>query len=258
VISLRIQRADFEAPWRELGLRPDGRWGRWWQVTIAVAGLLILLPVSLLVALAIKLTSRGPILYRGSRIGRDLRPFTIYKFRTLLVDAEGRIGARLLSPDEPLYTPVGRFLKRSKLDEIPQLLNVLRGDMNLVGPRPIRPIFLATSTRDIANYTIIEHDGVIFGCAALYPYPEAHTAEMAALTVSPQVQGQGDGERILKRIEQRAKAQGLDSIFVLTTRTMHWFIKRGFEQVDPEWLPEARKKKYNWDRRSQVLVKKLA
>ena len=153
MISLRIQRADFEAPWRELGLRPDGRWGRWWQVTIAVAGLLILLPVSLLVALAIKLTSRGPILYRGSRIGRDLRPFTIYKFRTLLVDAEGRIGARLLSPDEPLYTPVGRFLKRSKLDEIPQLLNVLRGDMNLVGPRPIRPIFLATSTHDIANYT---------------------------------------------------------------------------------------------------------
>ena len=51
---------------------------------------------------------------------------------------------------------------------------------------------------------------------------------------------------------------GLDSIFVLTTRTMHWFIKRGFEQVDPEWLPEARKRKYNWDRRSQVLVKKLA
>ena len=111
--------------------------------------------------------------------------------------------------------------------------------------------------RDIANYTVIEHDGIIFGCAALYPYPEARTGEMAALTVSPQVQGQGDGERILKRIEQRAKAMGLDSIFVLTTRTMHWFIKRGFAQVDPDRLPEARKRKYNWDRRSQVLVKKL-
>ncbi|NRF68544.1 amino-acid N-acetyltransferase [Aquincola sp. S2] len=111
--------------------------------------------------------------------------------------------------------------------------------------------------RDIANYTVIEHDGVIFGCAALYPYPEARTAEMAALTVSPQVQSQGDGERLLKRIEQRARSLGLDSIFVLTTRTMHWFIKRGFAQVDPDWLPEARKRKYNWDRRSQVLVKKL-
>ena len=109
--------------------------------------------------------------------------------------------------------------------------------------------------RDIANYTVIEHDGVIFGCAALYPYPEASTAEMAALTVSPQVQGQGDGDRILKRVEQRARALGLGSIFVLTTRTMHWFIKRGFQPADADWLPEARKRKYNWDRRSQVLVK---
>ena len=111
--------------------------------------------------------------------------------------------------------------------------------------------------RDIANYTVIEHDGIIFGCAALYPYPEARTGEMAALTISSLVQGQGDGERILKRIEQRAKSMGLDSIFVLSTRTMHWFIKRGFVQVDPDHLPEARKRKYNWDRRSAVLVKKL-
>ena len=80
---------------------------------------------------------------------------------------------------------------------------------------------------------------------------------MTALTVSPEVQGQGDGERILKRIEQRARAMGLESIFVLTTRTMHWFIKRGFEQADADWLPEARKRKYNWDRRSVVFVKRL-
>ncbi len=111
--------------------------------------------------------------------------------------------------------------------------------------------------RDVGHYTVIEHDGVIFGCAALYPYPEARTAEMAALTVSPGVQGQGDGERMLKRIEHRARAMGLESIFVLTTRTMHWFLKRGFQQVDPDWLPDARKRKYNWDRRSQVLLKKL-
>jgi amino-acid N-acetyltransferase len=111
--------------------------------------------------------------------------------------------------------------------------------------------------RDAGNYTIIEHDGVIFACAALYPFPEAKTGEMAALTVSPSVQGQGDGERVLKRIEYRARAAGLDSIFVLTTRTMHWFLKRGFVQMDPDWLPDARKRKYNWDRKSQVLVKKL-
>jgi amino-acid N-acetyltransferase len=111
--------------------------------------------------------------------------------------------------------------------------------------------------RDIGNYTVIEHDGVIFGCAALYPYAEAGTAEMAALTVSPLSQGQGDGERLLKRVEQRARAMGLSTIFVLTTRTMHWFVKRGFVAVDPDWLPEGRKRKYNWDRRSQVLVKHL-
>jgi amino-acid N-acetyltransferase len=111
--------------------------------------------------------------------------------------------------------------------------------------------------RDIGNYTVLEHDGVIFACAALYPYPDAGTAEMAALTVSPQSQGQGDGEKVLKRVEQRARLMGLKSIFVLTTRTMHWFIKRGFQPVDPDWLPDARKRKYNWDRRSQVLVKEL-
>ena len=111
--------------------------------------------------------------------------------------------------------------------------------------------------RDVGNYIVIEHDGIIFGCAALYPYPEAKTGELAALTTSAVAQGQGDGERMLKRIEQRARAAGLKSIFVLTTRTMHWFIKRGFVDVDADWLPEARKRKYNWDRRSKVLVKKL-
>ena len=112
--------------------------------------------------------------------------------------------------------------------------------------------------RDADQYTVLEHDGVIFACAALYPYPDARTGEMAALTVSPLSQGQGDGEKVLRRVEQRARAMGLTSIFVLTTRTMHWFIKRGFQPVEPDWLPEARKRKYNWDRKSQVLVKKFS
>jgi len=112
--------------------------------------------------------------------------------------------------------------------------------------------------RDADQYTVLEHDGVIFACAALYPYPDARTGEMAALTVSPLSQGQGDGDKVLRRVEQRARALGLTSIFVLTTRTMHWFIKRGFQPVEPDWLPEARKRKYNWDRKSQVLMKKLS
>ena len=137
---------------RDLGLRADSAWSRLWQLAVALIGLLLLLPVSMAIAIATKLTSRGPVLYKGTRIGRNMEPFTIFKFRTLLVDAEQRIGARLLTPGDPLYTPVGRFLKRTKLDEIPQLLNVVRGDMNMVGPRPIRPVFLATSMREIRNY----------------------------------------------------------------------------------------------------------
>ncbi len=111
--------------------------------------------------------------------------------------------------------------------------------------------------RDIAYYSVIDHDGVIFGCAALYPYPEQGTGEMASVTVSASAQGKGDGERLLKHIEQRARALGLKSIFVLSTRTMHWFIKRGFKEVDIDWLPEAKRKKYNPDRRSKVFVKNL-
>ena len=109
--------------------------------------------------------------------------------------------------------------------------------------------------RDVEQYTVIEHDGVIFACAALHAYPEKKTGEMAALTVSPQSQGQGDGEKVLKRIEQRARSKGLESIFVLTTRTMHWFIKRGFVQADLVWLPEDRYRAYYWYRAIKVLVK---
>jgi lipopolysaccharide/colanic/teichoic acid biosynthesis glycosyltransferase len=107
----------------------------------------------LVLAAAVKLTSSGPIFYRGARVGKDGRIFSIYKFRTLQDGAEKKIGARLLNEkDQDLYTPIGRFLKRSKLDELPQLLNILKGDMNFVGPRPIRPIFLRQLLEEIPGY----------------------------------------------------------------------------------------------------------
>jgi len=110
---------------------------------------------------------------------------------------------------------------------------------------------------EIENFTVIEHDGVIFGCAALYAYPEERIGEMACLAVNPHVQNKGDGERLLTRIEQRARAAGLNRLFVLTTRTMHWFLKRGFVQADVDALPRERRNLYNWQRKSQVLVKDL-
>src|SRR5450830_1192381 len=111
--------------------------------------------------------------------------------------------------------------------------------------------------RQINYFSVIEHDGVIFGCAALYPFPEEKMAEMACLTVNPEVQAQGDGERILKHLENRARASGITKLFVLTTRTAHWFIKRGFVPATVDTLPKDRQRMYNWQRKSQVLVKTL-
>jgi amino-acid N-acetyltransferase len=111
--------------------------------------------------------------------------------------------------------------------------------------------------RDIDHFSVIEHDGVLFGCAALYPYTQEKIGEMACLTVAPEAQNSGDGERLLRRIEQRARARGLNRIFVLTTRTEHWFLKRGFVKATVDDLPEDRRRLYNWQRKSLVLMKQL-
>ena len=111
--------------------------------------------------------------------------------------------------------------------------------------------------REIDYFSVIEHDGVIFGCAALYPFPAAKMAEMACLIVNPEVQTQGDGERILRHMENRARAAGFTKLFVLTTRTSHWFQKRGFVLSTVDALPKDRQHMYNWQRKSQVLIKSL-
>lgn len=111
--------------------------------------------------------------------------------------------------------------------------------------------------REISHFTVLEHDGIIYGSAALYPYQEAKIGEMAALAVHPAYQGSGDGDRLLRRIEQRARELGLTRLFVLTTRTSHWFINHGFEAADLESLPIEKQRMYNWNRRSQIFIKQL-
>jgi amino-acid N-acetyltransferase len=111
--------------------------------------------------------------------------------------------------------------------------------------------------REIGHFSVLEHDGFIFGCAALYAFPSAGMGELACLTVHPEYREYGDGERLLRRIEQRARAAGLARLFVLTTRTAHWFLKRGFAMADIDRLPVERQQLYNWQRRSQILLKSL-
>jgi exopolysaccharide biosynthesis polyprenyl glycosylphosphotransferase len=120
----------------------------------ALAFLLLVpaIPVMLLVALAVRLTSRGPVIYRQTRVGRGGQPFTILKFRTMHPEAESDTGPVLATENDPRVTLTGRVLRGTRLDELPQLINVLRGDMSFVGPRPERPEFVKDYQLDIEGY----------------------------------------------------------------------------------------------------------
>lgn len=114
---------------------------RWLDVTISLLALLLLSPLFVVIALFIKGDSRGSILYRSNRVGRNGKRFTLYKFRSMVPGAE-RLGPGVTSEDDVRITRVGRFLRRCKFDELPQFVNVLKGDMVLIGPRPENPRYV--------------------------------------------------------------------------------------------------------------------
>jgi sugar transferase (PEP-CTERM system associated) len=122
------------------------------DITLSAVGLLLAAPLMLAAAVAIRLTSPGPILYSQRRVGKDGTTFTIHKFRSMHANAEASTGAVWSQEGDPRVTPVGRILRRARIDELPQLWNVLRGDMSMIGPRPERPEFVADLTRDIPFY----------------------------------------------------------------------------------------------------------
>ena len=124
------------------------------DLIVGGVALVVLSPVLLLVAIAVKLTSRGPTLLRQERMGLDGRAFSMLKFRTMRADAEAESGPVWATPDDDRRTPVGAVLRRFSLDELPQLLNVLRGEMSLVGPRPERPVFVETFRHRIPGYML--------------------------------------------------------------------------------------------------------
>ena len=123
-----------------------------YSLIISFISLIILGPLMLLTALAVRLTSKGPVLYRQRRVGLNGRVFTVYKFRSMYADAEARTGAVWASKDDPRITPLGKWLRKLRLDELPQLWNVLRGDMSIVGPRPERPEFVDMLAQQIPYY----------------------------------------------------------------------------------------------------------
>lgn len=142
------------------------------NVSVACVGLVLAAPIMVVVAVLVKLTSRGPVMYTQTRVGLDQRapstgennhrrtkdiggrPFRIYKFRTMQVDAEAKSGAVWATPADPRLTPIGAFLRQYRLDEIPQLFNVLRGDMNVVGPRPERPQLFESLKETVEHYPL--------------------------------------------------------------------------------------------------------
>ncbi|MGH7559489.1 MAG: sugar transferase [Gemmatimonadales bacterium] len=142
------------------------------NIAVALVGMAITAPLWIVIGALVKLTSRGPIFHTQIRVGRDSRntgfwkedprrrhdmggrPFTIYKFRTMYVEAEQKTGAIWATKDDPRVTVLGRFLRQYRLDELPQLLNVVLGDMNIVGPRPERPSIFETLRGSVQDYSL--------------------------------------------------------------------------------------------------------
>lgn len=130
-------------PSAETGASGSGALGRALDLGLATAGLVVLAPVLGVVAVAIKASDGGPVFHRAERVGRAGRPFRLYKFRSMVPDAD-RTGPAVTGAADARVTPLGRWLRRTKADELPQLLNVVRGDMALVGPRPEDPRYVET------------------------------------------------------------------------------------------------------------------
>lgn len=139
------------------------------DVTVALVGIIVTLPVMLLTALAIYLDDRGPILYRQTRLTRDGRPFSILKFRSMRTDAERDGVARLAGQNDSRITRVGRFIRACRIDELPQLFNILMGDMSLVGPRPERPEIMRQYEREIPEFGLrLQVKAGLTGMAQVY------------------------------------------------------------------------------------------
>lgn len=145
-------------------------------------------------------------------------------------------------------------LRKARIDDV-------GGILQLIEPLEAEGILVRRGRElleiEIDRFTVLEHDGIILGCAALYPFPEEHECELACLAIHPDYRDQGHGECLLKHIENKTIAQDIHKLFVLTTHATHWFIEHGFNPATPAELPKAKQNLYNYQRRSKVLIKHL-
>lgn len=157
---------------------------------------------------------------------------------------------------------VGTMVVEDTLDDLrPALIDDIGAIVQLIEPLEqdgtLVPRGRATIEREVERFTVLEHDGVIYGCVALIPYLSEGMVEMACLIVQQEWQGTGEGEMLLRHAESRARAMGARRLFVMTTRTSHWFIKRGFVQGGISDLPKDKQAHYNRSRNSLVFIKRL-
>ena len=132
---------------------------RIFDVISSISGLIILSPLILIISILVKTTSKGPIIYKGIRVGLHGKPFKMFKFRSMVENAD-KIGGSSTAGDDPRLTETVKFLRRHKLDEIPQLINVLKGDMSLVGPRPEVQYYVDTMTEEEKNTILSTKPGI--------------------------------------------------------------------------------------------------
>ncbi len=157
---------------------------------------------------------------------------------------------------------VGTMVARDPLERLRQAgIDDVGGVLRLIEPLEADGTLVKRSRelleREIERFDLLEHDGLIVGCAALYPFDSDRAAELACLAVHPEYRNAGAGDRLLRSVEARARAAGVSRLFVLTTRAAHWFIERGFASADVDALPQQKQQLYNYQRRSQVLIKPL-